>query len=488
MELTALREEAEALTAAWTRRRYRDRAGLAPLEGLEALFRASPDVATWESVQQVREAAGSAEGRRAVRLRALSHHLVGLVALREGTRRVEELAHVVASEVTGTEVGTHWPLGAAFQLLASEKNRESRADAERRVLAAFQEHDTVVGRAQDGDRSVFGRAGWSSLGAAWSARHDFDVLLLATSARGFLDDTDAMYRDVLAWWLRQSVGLRPFPRDAERHDLLHALTLREFEGLFPSRSDLSRLLKAFEKSGIDPKAVRVDVEPRAGKQALPFVAAIDPPGEVIGVLRREGAFVGARDFLRVWGEGRHFVSIDPQRPFEDRMLGDTSVPLAMGRLFQNVLLDRVWLKTSLDQVPADLPRVIALQELFRLRHAAIVLLTALDGETGSHHEPFHERASTVLGARWPAGSFRWECDTDWSCATELLGAALEGRMFAHLRGQFDEDWWANPRSTAWLQKVSGQGQLESARVVAESQALGELSLQPTVARLQALLA
>lgn len=494
MDLARLREEIEALTIAHRRIGYRDRAGLAATTGLAALFRAAPEVATWETLSQVREAIPSTEGRRATRLRALSHQVVTLLASRDGWQREEAWARAAMTPVSGTAVGEEWPLRVGLHQLAHEQNREARAEAERRTLAAVQETEPVLARWQEGVRATFGRAGWTSPGAAWSADHDFDVQLLAAGARTFLADTEGMYRDVLAWWLRRSVGLSPFPYDAERHDLLHALTLREFRGLFPNRSDLTRALDPFLKSGVDLSMggrLRFDSEGRAGKQIGAFVAVIDPPEEVIAVVRPEAGFVAVRDLLGVWGTGQHLASIDANRPFEDRLLGDTAVPAAFGRLYQAVLLDKLWLRRALGEEPPDLRRVIALQELFRLRHAAVVLLASLEtdasGPGREAQELFDEQASATLGARWPGALLRWECDVGLEAATGLLAAALEARLFPHVREQFDEDWWANPRATLYLQKLSSQGQLESARTLASTLGLGEVSLTPLVARFQAAL-
>src|SRR5260221_97624 len=80
-------------------------------------------------------------------------------------------------------------------------------------------------RLVDSANRVAQRAGFASTLDATSALEGFDVAALASDLESFLASTDAMYADVLAWWLKRTVALRPFPHGAEAHDVTYALAL-----------------------------------------------------------------------------------------------------------------------------------------------------------------------------------------------------------------------------------------------------------------------
>ena len=291
--------------------------------------------------------------------------------------------------------------------------------------------------------------------------------------------------------LKRTTGQRPFPDGAERHDVPHAISLPAFEGLFPAGGRATALADSFRGSGFaDGSSLRIDAERRDNKQPDATAFAIDPPGDVAVSLRPDGGFTTARAFLRGYGEGQHFAHAEPGRPFEDRLFGGRILPAAFGVLFQNVLLEKKWLKGTLGSEPADLRRVIALAELFRLRHAAAVFLCSLqmdrEGLGANRTEQFTERLSHALGARWPAGLCLWECMPALDAGTTLAAAAFEASFITLVRDKCDEDWWANPRLGPFLTTISGQGQLRSARAVAESLGMGAV-LVATAKRLQSAL-
>jgi hypothetical protein len=494
MDLPRLREQVEQLTLDLARRRYRLAAGLETSAGFTDAFRAAPEVTEWDAIELVRDARASAEGRRASRLRALEAHLVQLVIQARSARLLDELVARSGAEVPAATAGRTWPLYLSLALGPREPDRDARHRIESAAMAAALDVEALLSEYWEIAGSVAQLAGNATPFRQWGFAHDIDPAALTTEAAAFLHATQAMYLDVAEWWLRRTVGVHLFPHGAERHDLLHALTISPFDGLFPRGSGIKGVLDLFRGMGLSASAdggLRLDGEPRARKVAEPLCARLDAPDDVVAVYRAESGFASTRALLRAWGESLHSAHVEAERPFEDRMLGDRSLPAAFGVLFQHVLLDPKWLRAAVGLEPPDLLRVIALAETHRLRHAAAIVVasSAIDreGPRAGLASAFSDRLSAALGARWPAALWMWECRPTLGAATELLAAAFAATLFPQLRERFNEDWWRNPQAGPFLLKIFRQGQLESSRGVLKAMDLGEPRLTPLIHRLEDLL-
>jgi hypothetical protein len=492
MDLTRLRQQVEALTREIERRRYRVAVGLDATPHLDSLFSDFPGVATQDAVALVREARQGAEGRRALRLQRLECHLLALVAESSAVEASEQLAQRLTERLLGP-AGESWPLPVALALGPRDPDRDGRAATEAAAIESLAETERLVSEIWDRWRAAHQGAGLS-VAAAWGLAHDADPSVLAAEAESFLRETDAMYEDVLAWRLGRSTGLGPFPHGAERHDLIHALALTDYDGLFPARRDTRRVLETLERTGLSLGAdgqLRIDAEDRESKSPEPTVALLDPPHRVVAAYRPDGGYIAVRDALRAWGEGVHDANVDADRPFEDRFLGDRSLPAATGLLFQHVLLDRHWMRRTFDVAPPDLIRVMALDELRRLRHAAAVWLRSLQLDRGdssaSQAESHVESASAASGALWPASLCLFECSPHLQAGTTLRAASFEAALVPEIQERFNEDWWANPHLGPFLLKLFARGQFDSTRAWANELHLAEPKLAPLVARFQDLL-
>jgi hypothetical protein len=473
VDLKTLREQTETLTTSLEQRRAEVASGKASCVGRSELFRSFREVVSWEAVHLVREAAAKAEGRRGSRLRTLEAHLIDLLFEAEAGESLDQTERGVRALVTGLEPGLDWSLDFALTGGTRDPDRDSRARTEARARATAMDLDPVWARLWDRRQTIAQKAGFASALSAWCGALDLELAAVEADAAEFLSATEAMYLDVSSWWLRRCTAQRPFPHGAERHDLLHALWMAPFDGLFPGRGTGLALVEKLVAAGAVPRvAVHVDGELRAGKDPIPQVFPIEPPGSVAISFRAESGAASVRDALQAFGEAQHFASIDAERPLEDRVLGDRALPAAFGVLLRNIPLDRKWLRRSLPEVPADLPRVLALQSLFELRQTCAILLQERqqdrEGLRAGHGERYGERLSAALGARWPSELVLWDCRPFPRTLLRYAAAAFESVLFPVIRERFDEDWWMNPRTGVFLQKISRQGQLESCRQVARA--------------------
>jgi hypothetical protein len=461
MRLADLREQVELVTEAVARARGNVALGTATSLDLRSIFRAAPELATWESWSLVSDAAASAEGKRAVRLKALRHHLFKLLEANATADAVSARLECELSVLAGSNLAAR----TAVAEVGETDNREQRADLERRAVSVLAAASSAASRELERRQSVAQKAGFATSAQAHAALAGVDLAVWTSEVEAFLTATDAMYDDVLSWWMRRTLGLRLFPHGAERHDLLHAMALRSFAGVFPPRKDLTTFAARLERMGLSRSAegrIRADFENRAAKDPEAVVIPVHAPREIWLSVRGERGFETTRRFLRGFGAAQHWANIEPERPFEDRMMGDEAIALGFGEALSLCLLDHTWQRKWLEVEVADLPRVAALALLTRARWSAARLLHSLqvdrDGVTATLPKQYSERMSAVLRVAWPAELAFFDADVGLRDGAALRGLSWGHALRSHLIEHFDEDWWSNPRAGLFLKKLFEEGQ------------------------------
>lgn len=442
MDFALVREEAHAVAFALLRLR---RDALAGRGGAPStVLRAHPLLVTDDARSLVAEALAASEGRRRQRLGHLAHAIAGWTAdARIGT--LLDDAELRPGTVAGVTAGSSLTLAEADHALASLTHRETRAALESRLAFAAEPLHRAILRRIDSAQGLL----------------PFPDAV-ADEATRFLAATDAMYGDVVAWWLRRSTELRTFPHGAARHDLEYALWGNTFDGLFRA-SDVLRLPGSFEGAGLS-RRVTLDDAPREGRAPGAMTVGLDPPAKVVVLHVPRGGARDARELLRAFGEAVHLASIAADRPPEDRILGARAPIVATGHLLASCLLDRRFLKKRLDAEAPDLTRVLALGALAEARREAAALIAhqrmRRAGGTAGALEEGAELLSRALGAAVPQRlvPLWFEAPAEAGRAFEglLLGAALR----EHVRDRCDEDWWANPRTGPLLSTLCASGGFE----------------------------
>ena len=86
-----------------------------------------------------------------------------------------------------------------------------------------------------------------------------------------------------------------------------------------------------------------------------------------------------------------------------------------------------------------------------------------------------------------AGFFLFDVDPQLYSARYLRGWALEARLQRTLRERFNEDFWRNPATGAWLRTLFARGGAVEAEALAHELSGQPLSLPEAGARLVAVL-
>jgi hypothetical protein len=486
LELPELREEASRLAARLAALQLRDAQGLPYGEKLTDVLRGHRLAVSADGLAQAREALAEAFDEdpkrpgRVARLSALREFLARVRAIELEPGAAQELFERPRRALVRPpgDAGLHGALPpvAVERQLVFERDREKRAELEAALADASRTFDGARGAAFEAQLAALAEAG-------------LDAKPDVTQAEQVLQRTDAIARDLGAWLLERSSGVKG---GFARHDLLHLQHAPRCASAFP-RGELLRTVRRWAEmlrfDFTSDKALRLDEEDRPLKRQGASAFPVDPPYEAtLSVLVEEGPRA-LSSLLFAIGAGQLWIGPASDAPPEDLWLGERAVQVACGALFEGLLREPQFLRRSAKaDLSRDDERALAMASVFDVRLcAARAIASARARELGpgaraaEAHRELHLRATLC---ELPLGLALEGIDAFPDALDELRGRILAAGIRVFLRERFDEDFWRNPRAIQPLQSVwSRGGRNTAAELWAET---GEQpGLTPLVAELEA---
>lgn len=323
-----------------------------------------------------------------------------------------------------------------------------------------------------------------------SCLSQIDLDSLGVEAERLLQRSEAAYRESLERLARRRLG-------SEYGELLKSdsgwlFRADRYDAGFEPERMMEVAFRQMREMGLDAAQngrVRFDTEERPAKQPRAFCSTVRVPEEVYVVLRPRGGHTDYRTFWHELGHAMHFASVDPDRPFRDKRLGDNSVTEGFAMLWDHLTLDPSWLKRytglSAGEV-GELKFELAVAELYLLRRYAAKLRYELmlhRSPPGEVSQTYAELLTDATAFRFPEGDSLIDVDPGFYAARYLRAWMLEAMMADALRERYDEDWYRNPRAGPFVQHLMSRGQAHAADRLAEEVAGQPLSFDKALERL-----
>jgi hypothetical protein len=430
IEMDHLAQEVDALRAALDEERFRHVAGIEAEPSLAEEFTKRGRAAHKDTAAALRES-GNAD---------LAARVAALRADRAAAER-EEAWRAADAHASGLGPAGPRPLSELEVGILRERDPERRGGLARAAAEAL----APVASAREAWAEVRARAR-AEVGLApdWTAVVEGDELLGASE--------DA-WRDVSEWTLRREAGDAGAGRT--RADLLHALSLARWDGLFRPGMLPVAVKLTLEPLRLDPGRIRIDERARPAKW---------PGAHAVGArvsLRARGGAGDWQDLLGALARALAAAAAPPSR--RDPLLGE-----ALAWLLGSLVLEPRWLEDRVDadrRDARDLVRDLALRRLFALRCDGAALRVATEVERGlsgaAWRDAHRDALGAATGAAWDPARASRDADAG-ELAARVRGAAAGERLRTELRERFDEDWWRNPRTAAHLAALLAAGRLPDA--------------------------
>lgn len=462
-----LRARAEAFTVDLNRAYYEALAGLRDEPDLPGVYARHAGLFTRERVASVREA-GSAERdpELARRLAFLEEFLASGYEEERGKEADERfLAEEAAAVVHGA--GESVPYRGLRVVLRNTADRERRRELERAGLEVTGMLQPYLRESLEAAHAAAAELGGADY-VAWRARlSGFDVDGLLQKTARVLAETEAAWLDLLDHYARRELGLRR--SELESHDLVWLLRGDRFDADFPAAGMVPTAGRMAGGMGLDVTAegrIAFDLDARPHKSSRAFCSPIRVPDEVKLVVLPAGGADDYRALMHELGHALHYGYVDPEAPFEFRVLGDNSITEAFAAAFDHCLMLPGWLRDvqGIDR-PRDLVLLHWFEELFLLRRYAAKLSYELAlhaaGPKPEMAERYADELTSATAIPAPPERFLEDVDPRFYCVSYLQAWMLAASLHRALRERFDVDWYRNPATGPWLRGLFARGQRDT---------------------------
>lgn len=481
-----LRRDGEACNEELGREWYRTGAGLTDRPQFQAIYDRYAHLASPEAVAGARWAGSPVFVEWAV------NNVIGraTAGLDERQQRWEQTTTVDLPD------GTVVPYQRIPIELGNTDDRARRRALEEARARRLPELEPICRERFRRERAVLAEMGDGDAVLARSTLAGIPLDALAEEGARFLAATDDLYRDALSDLAGRRLGLAV--DRLGRFDIARLFRWPELDGAFPGPAMLETARRQLGELRLDPSCggrVRFDIDERPGKSPRAFVSPARVPDEVYLVLRPRGGHTDYRTFWHELGHAMHFGSVDRDRPFEHRWLGDNSVTEGFAMLFDHLLLNPGWLRRFAGLARSStqiLVRELFVEELFFVRRYT----AKLDYERALYRadpdadlsDRYSEQLTEATRFRYGPGDALVDVDPGFYAARYLRAWQLEAAMSEFLTEQFDEDWFRNPQAGPLLAELFSRGQADPADALALQVTGGSLSFDTVRRRLEANLA
>jgi hypothetical protein len=488
--LDRFRERAETFLEAWADEEYRARIGQARRPVLRALFDRSAGLFGPDQVTELQRLLAASSGEDEQRIRFLLEFCLDAQA---GAASAEEVEQRRAGEALGVRAGErHIPLGAVPRALADAADPEARGEIAEAYLDLLHEEEDVLAAIVGRHRGVVEELGYGSYVGARSVLSGIDLRGLAQEGARFLEDTDAAYRELLAWFLPRLADVSL--DEASWADAKRLVRAQPFDPLFPGSDMVPRIRAKMGSMGLDPLAagrIRIDLRPDLEEIGGADCHPLRVPELIALTVAPRGGRADYSAFLHQLGYALHRAYTSPELPMEFRWLGDDSVSLGYALTFQGLLATPAWMgrvhRLSKDPL-RDYLRFATLVDLLRVRtwiarlHYELAFHDAAD--TQARREAYVELLSGATGLRHDPREYLGAMEPGFRVARRLRAAQLHGVLAEHLRDRFDEDWFRNPGTGPALTGLFRMGRRFTAPQLGVQLSSAPLSFGPLRARLE----
>ncbi len=285
----------------------------------------------------------------------------------------------------------------------------------------------------------------------------------------YLRETESLYREYLDRYLQQFAGA-PLDDDAHSSDIAAIMRCSIFDRFFPSDKLLPVLKQTIGGMGFSLDRIQLDLENRPRKKPRPCVSAVNPPDDVRLTIYPVGGFEDYSGLLHETGHAVHFVHERPDLDFIFKFWGDRGFTEGIAYLFQNITMNRVWLKEQMNMSdPDELIRYNAFMGILRFRRLIgsflyqMELFTTPDPESLKERYQWHYRRAHQVNFDT---SDYLTFDMELYSAGYLRARMFECQLREYMTRTFGAEWWRQKAAGEYLITLFRDGRRNRADEIA----------------------
>jgi oligoendopeptidase F len=498
-DLDIIRQRSESLFQELEQEFYLEGAGLKDEVNAAVIYEKYPELSDRSTVESIqlylsapqKKSASTAEDRK--KLKLLLENSVQMYLNKQVQPMNDKMLTIESNGsilVNGKEIGFR----QSAVSLVNETDREVRqAISDRRDEFIEEELNPLLlkihAKTESGAKSI----GFKNYVAMVEQLSGIELYSLHELTEEFLRSSNELYEENLRRHAKKKLSLAL--ENLRKHDLAFLARAKEHDVLFSGGTISERIFGIIRSMGLDPTAggkIRLDLESRPKKSPRAFCSPVRIPDEIYLVISPAGGADDYSAFLHELGHALHFGNADPRMDWEYKRLGDNSVTEAFAFTFDHLLLQEVFLKKGLGiSKPQTFLRQKALTELMMLRRYCAKLsyeLVLHDGRPiKGKQQVYREFLSNATRAEYSEEQYLADVDGFFYCARYLRAWMLQSALAQHLKENYDEDWFMNPKCSEFLIDLWSVGQKYSAEEFARHIGYNTLNFEAILDSLEGML-
>ncbi len=359
--------------------------------------------------------------------------------------------------------------------------------------------------------TLLAELGYPDIIGFYSRTSGHDLPRLGDQGKALVEGTDHLYGPRIAEWYKKRTGA-DFS-EATRADISYVfhgkspemaaidgnfpesnlvpLAMRTFDGLgldfsrvarivdFKSREEYDREVveRGPNVDGFPEGAVLLDIAKREGKRSRAFVYPSLVAREIYLSVKPEGGLDDYSAFFHESGHALHFAYESPGLGYAMALMGNNTVTETYAYTFQNLFLNRHWLRHMAGLSAEEALNVVrrgALNDLYMLRRYSSKMrfeLALYEGDASKgislegKDKVYADLLTRGTGFRYDAEGWSRDVDAGFYVADYFTAWTLEAMLREYLCKHFGssdvqgEDWYANPKAGEFLRTLWKEGNL-----------------------------
>jgi hypothetical protein len=310
------------------------------------------------------------------------------------------------------------------------------------------------------------RFGYETYSDYCATKKGVDFQALATEYESYLNETDQVYQNMMAPWVRERIG-EPFNNGLSRYHALYLARISEFDEFFPPSGLDDAIYETFKGIGFDlgpNSGITLDTSVYEAKNPDGICVGVEIPGDVHVLIKPVGGLIDYETLLHETGHAYFISNMAQDLPLEDRRLyRSPALDECFAFLFMELVGNRAWLNSV-----ARCPREVA-DELARLhrtrrlclirRHIGKFLAEKdlFDSNSYKDPEPYCARLSRATGFSYEPEGYLVDMSSEFYALDYITAWSCVESLSAKLEKDFGEQWFMDPKAGEFLRDIAARG-------------------------------
>ena len=382
------------------------------------------------------------------------------------TERVKEMVEELENAEGDAQVeagGETYPYRATPVVIGNEADYAKRGVLDEAYMAAMGNLNPLREKLDATAREVVTELGYRDMIDMCERLSLMKIYPLREQLSQFIDGTEELYTERLAYWTGQTPGL---DGQKVRHcDIAFLMRAGRFDSMFPREGAVPALARTLAGLGIDLEKqsnVTLDLEERPKKSPRAFCIGIDVPRDVRLVLAPHG---GQDDYTTLFHEAGHLefgAHMSAGLPYLYRNQGDTSVHESYAFLLQHLVDSPAWWREVMKADPGEFPGFVKFHRLYFLRRYGSKLRYEVEyyerGGGPALAEAYVRELSRGTGVDYPPERYLADFDGGFYVLQYLQAWIWEAQLRRHLVREFGKTWFTKRAAGDFLRDLWLDGQ------------------------------